>query len=233
MSISQTLFFPSMKLSDMIDTNYHLLHVLSRLNISLGFGEISIAEMCEKHHISVHSFLNICNIYTFEGYTPEKHSLSKTDIKDIVAYLHSSHKYYIEIIIPRVKAKLSELTITCEKAHQKILTQFFEDYYTEVMNHFQYEEDTVFPYIDSLLQSKTKRTYDIAQFQRHHSDIDGKLNDLKNIIIKYLPQNSAVEVRNDTLFEIFLLEEDLEKHTLIENNILIPLVSKLEKDEKR
>lgn len=233
MSDIQTLFYPSMKLSDMIETNYQLLHVLSRMNISLGFGEISIAEICHKHGISVNSFLMICNIYSFNYYIPEKESLIKTDISDIVSYLRSSHRYYAGCIIPRVKTKLVELTASCEAIHQKVLTRFFEDYYTEVMRHFEYEDKTVFPYVDSLLQHQRDNKYDIAKFQRNHSNIDEKLNDLKSIIIKYLPENSAADIRNDVLFEIFSLENDLSKHTLIENKILIPLVSKLEKDEKR
>ncbi|MDD4819761.1 MAG: hemerythrin domain-containing protein [Flavobacteriales bacterium] len=233
MSTPQTLFYPTMKLSDMIDANYHLLHVLSRMGISLGFGEISIEQMCQKHDISVQSFLIICNIYSFDNYIPEKDILYKTDISDIMTYLRSSHVYYSEKIIPRVRVKLSELSASCSPTHQKVLMRFFEDYHAEVLKHFEYEEKTVFPYIEQVLSHYNSTDYGISKFQRHHSDIDGKLNDLKSIIVKYLPENGSADIRNDVLFEIFLLEEDLAKHTLIENKILIPLVSKLEKDEKR
>ena len=37
---------PSMKLADLIELNYKLLDVLSRLGIGLGFGEHTIAEAC-------------------------------------------------------------------------------------------------------------------------------------------------------------------------------------------
>ena len=38
----RAVFSPSMKLADLVNMNYHLLGVLSRLGMSLGFGEITV-----------------------------------------------------------------------------------------------------------------------------------------------------------------------------------------------
>ena len=58
------VFSESMKLADLIDVNFKLLNVLSRLGISLGFGENTIREMCDRQGIDLNSFLLICNVYT-------------------------------------------------------------------------------------------------------------------------------------------------------------------------
>ena len=46
--------------------------------------------------------------------------------------------------------------------------------------------------------------------------------------MKYLPGDTLSDMRIRVLFGIFALEEDLSKHSLIEDKILVPLVMKLE-----
>ena len=107
---------------------------------------------------------------------------------------------------------------------------YLHTYRREVDNHFDYEERTVFPYVQALLEKRRVDGYNILCFEDNHSDIDGKLCDLKNIIIKYLPENCSAKLRYEVLSDIFRFEEDLSRHTVIENQILIPLVEKLEKN---
>ena len=224
----------SMKLAELLEHDYKLLSILSRLDIALGFGETTVAEMCRKHGLSTELFLLICRIYSSQGScVPSPENLSTDDLADITAYLHRSHVYYSETVIPRLGRKIGEMMNSCDTIHRKILNTFFSDYCSEVANHFEYEESTVFPYVRSLIEGRRteSRGYSIEKFEENHSDIDAKLSDLKSIIIKYLPSSCPAELRNDVLFEIFRFEEDLGKHTDIENLVLIPLVEKLENDD--
>ena len=227
---TRILFSAGMKLADLIESNYELLAILSRLGIPLGFGEISVAEMCRHHNLSVNLFLHICRIYSSATPILSYDQLTTADLPDILSYLHASHLYYIQHTLPRRDAKMQAMIDSCDGTNRKILSSFFADYRREVDNHFEYEEQTVFPYVKSLLDRTPKEGYNILCFEDNHSDIEGKLHDLKNIIIKYLPDNCAGDLRIDVLFEIFRFEEDLLKHTLLENHVLIPLVEKLEKD---
>ena len=45
------LFSTKMKLSDLIDVNYNLIGVLSRMGISLSFGEKTVEEACKNYDI--------------------------------------------------------------------------------------------------------------------------------------------------------------------------------------
>lgn len=221
----------NMKLAELIESDYKLLSILSRLGIRLGFGEMSVGDMCRKYNLSAELFLLICRIYSSpDGYVPSPDHLATADLRDITSYLHRSHLYYSETVIPRLGQKIGEMMDSCDAIHRKILNTFFSDYCGEVANHFDYEERIVFPYVESLLagESPAAGGYSIEKFEDNHSDIDAKLSDLKSIIIKYLPESCPAELRNDVLFEIFRFEEDLSKHTGIENFVLIPLVEKLE-----
>ena len=60
-----------MKLADIIDVDCRLLYVLPRFGIKLGFGDISVADICKKQGINEDVFLLICNIYAFEDYIPD------------------------------------------------------------------------------------------------------------------------------------------------------------------
>ena len=46
--------------------------------------------------------------------------------------------------------------------------------------------------------------------------------------MKYLPETCDTVLRNEVLYRIYRLEEDLLKHTAIEDNVLIPIVNRME-----
>lgn len=222
------LFTESIKLADLIDVNFKLINVLSRLGIGLGFGENTIREVCDRHNIDLNSFLIICNAYTYDGYIPAADLLSAANPMTIIDYLHNSHLFYVEKDFPALEENLQAMVQPCDETQKKIVAKFFSDYRSQVEYHFAYEERVVFPYIRGLRKGEIQDGYSIEQFEENHSNIDETLNDLKNIVMKYLPDTCDTVHRNDALYRIYLLEEDLTRHTLIENNVLIPLVNKME-----
>lgn len=225
-------FAPDMKVADLIEVDYKLLAVLPRLGINLGFGEASIESVCRRRGLSVDLFMLICRIYVSrDGFQPSCERLVSTDIDDVVAYLRASHSYYADEMLPRLSAKIDVLVASCPESHRAVLKRFFDDYCKEVARHFAYEEQVVFPYVHALVHGEPLgEKYSIAQFEDNHSDIDSALSDLKNIVVKYLPDGISSALRTDAAFDIFRLEEDLTKHTVVENDILIPLAEKLESD---
>ena len=226
------LFTPKMKLADIINSNPSLVLILQRFRIELGFGEKSVAEVCRANGISEQFFLLICNVYTNDRYLPSMEELQETDMSSLVPYLIASHSYYLDERIPHIERHLDRIAEACPKNHKEILQRFFHDYKTEVQNHFLYEEKTVFPYIEALRKGESGDGYSINQFEENHSNIEDKLNDLTNIFIKYLPGNIMPKERVSVLFDIFQLSGDLNKHSLIEEKILIPYVETIERSRK-
>ena len=68
-------------------------------------------------------------------------------------------------------------------------------------------------------------------FDKQHTSIEDKLRDFTNLLIKYIPADVAQRERVDMLEDICLLSDDIEKHTLIEEKVLIPYIKVLENDE--
>lgn len=219
---------PNMKLADLIDFNHNLLAVLSRLDVSLGFGEHTIDEACKLHNVNTEAFLLICNVYNFEGYVPSQALLDKADVRDIMKYLHNSHLDYMNTSLKQLELLTAQMLKNCPDVQKKMVEKFFDDYHSEVKNHFDYEENVVLPYVNALLKGERQDGYSIETFEENHGNIEEKLCDLKNIVMKYLPESCDQVLRYDVLHQIYHLEKDLVRHTLIEDNILIPIVARKE-----
>ena len=220
---------PDIKMADLIGSDYKILTILYRLGIKLGIGERSVKEVCEANNINVTSFILICNCYRNMHYIPQKSDLENASVELIVRYLKSSHSYYMNNNFKELEKNLRELVKPCEEKQKKIIMKFFNEYKGEVENHFNYEEDIVFPYIDSIIKGEKNNEYSIDIFEKNHSNIKEKLHDLKNIVMKYLPPVCSTVLAINVLALLFSLECDFEKHTMIENNILIPIVNKMER----
>ena len=226
--IQRIVFSEYMKLADLIDVDFRLLNVLSRMGISLGFGGETISEVSARYGIDLKSFLLICNVYAYEDYLPSADLLSGADPLTIVDYLHNSHSFYLDREFVSLENNLKAMVGPCDDMQKKIVAKFFEDYKTQVENHFAYEENVVFPYVKSLMTGKSCEGYSIEQFEENHTNIDETLSDLKKIVMKYLPETCDTMMRNEVLYRIYRLEEDLLKHTIVEDHVLIPIVNKLE-----
>jgi regulator of cell morphogenesis and NO signaling len=219
---------PNMKLADLIDINHNLLAVLSRLEVSLGFGEHTIDEACKLHGVNTEAFLLICNVYNFEGYVPSQALLDRADVRDIMKYLHNSHLDYTNTSLRDLESLITKMLVNCPEAQKKLVEKFFNGYQAEVKNHFDYEENTVLPYVKALLEGNRQEGYSIETFEENHGNIEEKLCDLKNIVMKYLPESCDQVLRYEVLHQIYHLEKDLTRHTLIEDNVLIPIVARME-----
>ena len=227
--IKSRLFSSESRLSDLITAHPSLLTLLTRLGISLGFGDRSIADVCEQSGVDTSFFLLICNVYTFNNYVPSTATILGTDMMGLVPYLERSHKYYVDKRLPHIERHLDAIAQKLNGRIGQVFISFFKEYKKEVVAHFVHEEKDVFPHILALLNGNQDTSYSIGEFLDSHSDIEGKLDDLLNIVFKYLPPQVDDENVLDVVYDILMLSEDLKKHTFIEEKIMVPLVKHLEK----
>ena len=223
------LFSSEARLSDLITAYPSLLSLLTRLDISLGFGDRSIADVCEASGVDTGFFLLICNVYTFNNYIPSTAAILGTDMTGLVPYLEKSHRYYVDKRLPHIERHLDAIAQKLSGRIGQMFISFFKEYKQEVEAHFAHEERDVFPHIRALMTGERDKTYSIGEFLHTHSDIEGKLDDLLNIVFKYLPPQVDDDNVLDVVYDILRLSEDLKKHTFIEEKIMVPLVKHLEK----
>ena len=236
-----TLITTNTKLADVIHHNYLLLSVINRFGIKLGFGDKSIKNICDESKIDPDFFTAILNTFTFESYFSEKR-LKAFSILQIVDYLRKTHEYYRNVELKVIDVHINILINSGKNTSGlKLIRKFFDEYESELLAHLKREDDFTFPYIEKLVSFKTQengtklfkelsKKYNIHIFEREHNNVDDKLFDLKNILIKYLNEDYDQTSCNSVIFELFRLEKDLIEHTRLENKILIPMVEELENE---
>lgn len=217
------------KMSDLICDNYSLLMVMSRFGLSLGFGDKNVKEVCEAQGVDCRTFLAVANFISQEpyAYTGEEEAFS---IPALMDYLKRAHTYFLDFNLPAIRRKLIE-AIDCSGADDVafLILKFFDEYAKEVRRHMEYENEAVFTYVDGLLQGHLSDDYNIATFASHHNQIDLKLKELKNIIIKYYPEKGNNNLLNAVLFDIFNCEQDLASHCQVEDYLFVPAVAQMER----
>ena len=229
------------KMADVIHKDYRLIPIIARFGIKLGFGNLSVDEICKKKDIDTAFFLEIINSYHNPNYFPENHLLDfKADV--VVKYLTNTHAYYSNSKIPQIEACIRQMESEAAEENSRnisLLRRFFQDYKTEIEEHFKTEEETVFPYILSLEKAlkdgdceneliERIRKEPIEIYERNHDSLEVKLGDMKNLIIRFLPPVLCEDLCERLLIELFRMETDLEDHTRIEEKVLIPKVKLLE-----
>ncbi len=226
------VYSPKTKVADIIFSKPTLLSVLERLNIKLGFGDSTIAQLCEEYNLSEVLFLDICNIYADPLYNPDVENLTGNDLNILLEYLRTSHKFYKTKYFPIIHNQIHKLLMGQDSSNEKILNKFYDDYDKELHTHFEYEEKILFPYVKSLSKGEKLSSFSISTYEENHDNIEDKLGDLKNIILKYLPSSYSQPLRLQLLENIFMLEEDILCHTRVEDKLLLPLIIKIEKQLK-
>ncbi len=226
--VSITSISPAMKMADLLDVNFSILGVFSRFGMSYGFGEATVKEVCDGMGIDPETFLIICKVYAFDGYRPSREQMEGACLEDIVRYLRLSHTYYLETMVPALAAAIEEMISPCDDMHKKVIRKFFGDYKEELERHFDYEEKTVFPYVEAMIDSREREPYTIGEYEKNHSNVEEKLDDLKKLVTMYQPAQSRSQDCFRVLFYLYSLESDLERHTFIEDGILVPVVSRME-----
>ncbi len=231
-----------MKLADVINHDYNLIPVISRFGIMLGFGDSSIENICSKNKINLDFFLTILNSFHDPQYL-DKNYLQSFPATLLIGYLQNAHSYYLQIKIPEIEFLIDDMELKHEvdNTSHKLLQKFFEEYKSEFVKHIEREEKRVYPYVIDLeealnsnsishdLLSRIKE-YSITSYQAEHENVEEKLIDLKNILIKYLPSSQKQQIRYKLLKELVALEKDLHDHARMEDLILVPKVEVLEKE---
>lgn len=226
---NMALFQKTQKLADILNENPQLILMLPRFDINLGFGEKRANEVCEERQISADLFIMLCNVYTFDYYLPHEEEIRSLDCNGLLNYLKASHDYYLKQRLVHIGNHLEKIA---EQAGpiKPILLKFFSDYKGEVKRHFSAEEKSIFPYIQSLTTHNVTAPSCLNNVEKSHVNINNKLSELTNILIKYLSPDILPNERISVWFDIAQLSKDLAKHSIIEEKILIPYLRILEKE---
>lgn len=212
------------KINELLEQNFQVLNLMRRLGMSDCVGDCSLEDACNGNDICPESFILLYYACTDTSFQPSEKQLREARIKDIIRYLHNSHEYYQNTALAALSNSLAKLIEPCSDKLKTVIRRFFNDYEEELRKHFEHEEGHVISYIDSLLEGHPEEDHDIDHIDDCHDSISEKISDLKSLVLNSLPKGFDGETRLQTLYQISELQFDLDRHSFVEDNILVPMV---------
>ena len=187
-----------MKVAGQIDANPRLLLMLQHFKVDFRVRDLTVSQLCKEYCISETLFVDIANLYNGFG-AKKNHTYTKNDLLQVIDFLKNSHHYYRFEMYPQIKSYILKLQENHPEKELKLLEKFFNEYFTEVREHLDYEDNVAFPYFIKLLQNiddgDTPQEYSSIEYSEHHTDIELKLHDLKNLLLKYVKIDNDLDLR--------------------------------------
>jgi regulator of cell morphogenesis and NO signaling len=233
----RTFVKPDVRIADLIFENPYLLLLLEHFDLNMVMHDKTVSQICSDNGIDEKVFISFANLYN--GFPLSGNEVFDNEqIKTIIRFLSNSHHYFKHDKYPELQGYIKKIFEKNPSAEIRMIGKFFDEYFLEVTEHLDYEENVAFPYFLSLLKSgttehkKMDNKFSGTEFLEHHTDIESKLTDLKNLLIRHVSLKNDPENRRKLLFSLIELEYVLYIHSLIEESILVPLVIELEKNHK-
>ncbi|MDR2816658.1 MAG: hemerythrin domain-containing protein [Proteiniphilum sp.] len=221
-------------MADLIDSNPYLLLMLQHFNIDFRVSDHTVLQLCNRYDVSEQLFISIANLYNGSG-SREEQPFTRKDLLQVIDFLKNSHNYYRFDKYPQISSYIRQLQENHPEKELKLLEKFFNEYFMEVREHLDYEDEVAFPYFITLLgDGKTGNdgeAYSSKEYSEHHTDIELKLKDLKNLLLKYVKIEGDPDLRRKLFMSLYELEFDLYIHSLIEEAILIPSGVDIEREQ--
>jgi regulator of cell morphogenesis and NO signaling len=151
----------------------------------------------------------------------------------LLHYLEACHAYFLDFQLPYIRQELQE-SLNEHDSLARLILRLYDEYSHEIRRHMKYEQKTLFPYVQSLIEGRPANDYNVDTFSKHHSAADKKLRELKLLIIKYLPQDGLHNNHlTATLHDIYENEVWLRQHAMVEDHIFVPAIRRLEQLAKQ
>jgi regulator of cell morphogenesis and NO signaling len=218
------------KIASLIYDNPTLLLPMEHLGLSIIDNNQTVEQTCASNSVNLKVFLVFCNLYN--GYLPTENDMDGLgDIPLIIRFLRNGHKYYKLDRYPKIKGYIHRMHEMRKTDNIVLIEKFFDDYFEEVLEHLNYEDEVAFPYFLYLIGSEAaapSSIFSVNEYREHHTDIETKLNDLKSLLIRHIPFRDDLALRRKFILSLSELEFELNIHSLIEEKILLPMLEKLE-----
>ena len=217
----ELILSPKMKMADLVNSRPYILNVLDRSGIRLGFGEDTVEECCSRQGKDTSTFLSICKICLFEGVVPGISELKSVRVDDVTSFLRNSHYSYKNVWLPLIEERISQVLEGRTESQRKVISEFFGKFKDELRLHFDIEEKKIFPLLEAM-GKKGRGTKKV--FHEEHTNISEKIQDLANLLLKYLPYEDSDPEVTGLLFCLYQLKADISIHSRIENYMILPLL---------
>lgn len=163
------------------------------------------------------------------------------ELSDVLIYLKESHTYYRSKKLPEIEQQMLHLHSKFPEFRLfKILYLFFQDYKKHLIEHIEREEKTVFSYVELLLRSQKPTDKErilllqgspsLNDFLEEHTDTEQDLSAMRKILNSDASYKQLHPI-SMLLHQLSNLENHLNIHARIEDEVFVPKALDLEKEK--
>lgn len=225
------------KIGEIVNENYINGAVLYYFGITFyDYSDRSLEEACQERGLDAHVVVDhLESVNKPNGLSNA--ALRKYPLELIVEYLKHTHHIFVKQRLPYLATLIDDLPgyHPLEKDLQFVFPLFVEDF----IHHIYEEEDTLFSYISTmrkythgkLNQSAmymAMESHALQTFAMEHQEHDDDMHGIRQLTNDYsVPAEASLHLRV-VFAELKRLEQELQTHASVENDILFPKALSLE-----
>lgn len=216
------------KIADMVFRSPEIIPVIGRFGISLGVGDLTVADACRERNVGVNFFVAVVNTYLNHDYSVEG-MIDRISLDEVLDYLAHTDGYYMNVQLPNIERHFHLLLSKSEgNGNLPLLMKFFEEVKREMQTSIDNDMKYWFPAF-KLADMGIKVTYhpDGPSLPYDNRLPVEKLHDLLTFFVVHLKGDCDRNLCMAVVSAIFTLEKDVRQNDRIRNQILRPMVESL------
>lgn len=218
------------KLSEPIFLDPTLIPVINRFGITLGVGDLTIEETCQKYQIDCNFFLAVLNTHIDKDYFPD---LDQVHLSMVIDYLSMTDLYYSNVQLPNIERHFNLLLAKNTEASLQLLNKFFQEVRDEMQASISNDLELWFPLLKSdrdkaremLIEAQNDNSNELL-LPYGQSGLEDKIKDLISFFVIHLKGDFDKNLCVAVISAIFILEKDIRQTNRIRDRILQPLCIK-------
>jgi regulator of cell morphogenesis and NO signaling len=231
----------TMTLAEVVDAHPILAREFERLNLDYCCGgRRTLAEACARIGLDAEATTNVLTAVATDASPSAEWATMAADA--LVDHLEAKHHRYLWDEMPRVTALLDKIVSVHGTRHPELtdIAACFAQVRADLEPHMLKEERVLFPMIRELAASDELPTFHCGSIQnpismmlREHDAVGDLLGRLHRLTDGYVPPADGCATYVACFVALAELEADTHLHIHKENNVLFPLVLRMEAEFSR
>lgn len=224
--------------SQLVEGNPEIVQILHKWNVDPHFAaNLTLTEVCAMHGLNLQDFINQIETLDRDKKFLEDGILKDYSVPELVGYILYTHHAYMDRELPRLENLMAAALREDGARHPGLapLLLSFKDFKGSVEWHMREEENHLFPFFLSLASSQGVPAHGfttvenfIQIFQSEEDNIQGSLENLRQMTHGFYVPPSAGQAFHDLFYSLSRMEFEFHRHMHDENFVLLPKVLELE-----
>jgi len=225
--------------AEVVSENIKTAHIFKKYGIDFCCGGgITIDKACKKKNLD---YSQLKEELLKVDDAPKAYNYNSWKLDFLIDHILNIHHAYVEESIPLILQYSNRVAEVHGHHYTEVLkiNTLFNEAANELASHMKKEENILFPYIKSLLQTEIAKeplnspsfgsiNNPITMMEMEHEAVGDIFKEIARLTNNYTPPEDACNTFRALYAKLDEFEQDLHQHIHLENNILHPKAKQLE-----